>query len=141
MIIMTDARDHSINEPFYKRSVRAFSIVHKRLGMKIAVHAEPNVMQDGQIFPFNHFARFETLVPQYFIYKATGAYCRCVAAHELFDSSERFARVLWGVGAVPNNHPGLLAFLAAEILRGQKVIFFPEGGMMKDRSEIGRAHV
>ena len=108
--------------------------------MKIAVHAEPNVMLDGQIFPFNHFARFETLVPQYFIYKATGAYCRCVAAHELFDSSERFARVLWGVGAVPNNHPGLLAFLAAEILRGQKVIFFPEGGMMKDRSIAAPPH-
>ena len=137
---MTDARDHSINEPFYQRSVRAFSIVHKRLAMKIAVHAEPNVMHDGQIFPFNHFARFETLVPQYFIYKATGAYCRCVAAHELFDSSERFARVLWGVGAVPNNHPGLLAFLAAEILRGQKVIFFPEGGMMKDRSISAPPH-
>ena len=137
---MADARDYAINEPFYQRSVRAFSIVHKRLGMKIAVHAEQNVMQHGQIFPFNHFARFETLVPQYFIYKATGAYCRCVAAHELFDSSERFARVLWGVGAVPNNHPGLLAFLAAEILRGQKVIFFPEGGMMKDRSIAAAPH-
>jgi hypothetical protein len=41
--------------------------------------------------------------------------------------------LLWGVGAVPNNHPGLLAFLAAEILRGRKVIIFPEGGMNKER--------
>ena len=137
---MAAARDTSINQPFYQRSVRAFSIVHKRLGMKIAIHAEPNAMQDGQIFLFNHFARFETLVPQYFIYNATGAYCRCVASHELFNSSERFAKVLWGVGAVPNDHPGLLAFLAAEILRGQKVIFFPEGSMMKDRSIAAPPH-
>ena len=137
---MADAPNYLINEPFYKWSVRAFSILHKRIGMKISVHAEPNVMQDGQIFLFNHFARFETIVPQYFIYKATGAYCRCVATHELFESSERFARVLWGVGAVPSNHPGLLAFLAAEILRGQKVIFFPEGSMMKDRSIAAPPH-
>ena len=38
-----------------------------------------------------------------------------------------------GVGVVPNNEPGLLAFLAAEILRGRKVSVFPEGGMVKDR--------
>lgn len=131
---MAASRDCSINEPFYQWAVRAFSVAHKRVGMKIAVHAEQDVLALGQIFLFNHFARFETIIPQYFIYRATGAYCRCVAAHELFESSERFARVLWGVGAVPNNHPGLLAFLAAEILRGQKVIFFPEGSMMKDRS-------
>lgn len=129
-----------INEPFYQWSVRAFSVVHKRVGMKIAVHAGDNVLEKGQIFLFNHFARFETLVPQYFIYQATGAYCRCVAAHELFNSSERFAKVLWGVGAVPDTHPGLLAFLAAEILRGQKVIFFPEGSMMKDRSIAAPPH-
>ena len=79
---MSAARDYSINQPFYQWSVRAFSIVQKRVGMKIAVHAAPDVMQDGQIFLFNHFARFETLIPQYFIYKATGAYCRCVAERD-----------------------------------------------------------
>jgi 1-acyl-sn-glycerol-3-phosphate acyltransferase len=93
----------AINEPFYQWSVRAFSVVHKRVGMKIAVHAEPGVLENGQIFLFNHFARFETLIPQYFIYQATGAYCRCIAAHELFNSSERFAKVLRGVGAVPSS--------------------------------------
>ncbi len=137
---MAKTRQHEINIPFYQWSVRAFSVVQKRLGMKIAVHAEPDVMQSGQIFLFNHFARFETIIPQYFIYQATGAYCRCVASHELFESSERFANVLWSVGAVPNNHPGLLPFLAAEILRGQKVIFFPEGSMMKDRSVAAPPH-
>jgi esterase/lipase len=137
---MSSSLDTSINEPFYQWSVRAFSVLHKRVGMKISVHAGDDAMNSGQIFLFNHFARFETLIPQYFIYKATGAYCRCVAAHQLFDSSERFAKVLWGVGAVPDDHPGLLAFLAAEILRGQKVIIFPEGAMMKDRSITAPPH-
>jgi esterase/lipase len=131
---MTARLKFAINESFYQWSVRAFTLLRKRIGMKINVHTEPSVIEDGQIFLFNHFARFETIIPQYFIYQATGAYCRCVAAHELFESSERFANVLWSVGAVPSNHPGLLAFLAAEILRGQKVIIFPEGSMMKDRS-------
>ena len=101
--------------------------------MNIEVHAETGMIETGQIFLFNHFARFETIIPQYFIYQATGAYCRCVATHELFEGNERLAKLLWSVGAVPNNHPGLLAFLAAEILRGRKVIIFPEGGMNKDR--------
>ncbi len=125
---------YAINVPFYQWSVRAFSVVHKRVGMTINVHADEGVMAEGQIFLFNHFARFETIIPQYFIYQATGAFCRCVATPELFETSERFSRVLWGAGAVPSNHPGLLAFLAAEILRGQKVIIFPEGSMMKDRN-------
>ena len=138
--MMGERSKFAINEPFYQWSVRAFSLLRKRLGMKIETHAEPGVVEDGQIFLFNHFARFETIIPQYFIYQATGAYCRCVATHELFESSERFAKVLWGVGAVPSNHPGLLAFLAAEILRGQKVIIFPEGSMMKDRSISAPPH-
>ena len=131
---MGAAKEYAINVPFYQWSVKAFSIIRRRIGMTMNTHDDANAMQDGQIFLFNHFARFETIIPQYFIYKATGAYCRCVATHELFEGSERFAKVLWGAGAVPSNHPGLLPFLAAEILRGQKVIIFPEGSMMKDRS-------
>jgi esterase/lipase len=124
----------AINEPFYQWCVKGFTRLRRRIGMTINVHDDHDAMKDGQIFLFNHFARFETIIPQYFIYQATGAYCRCVATHELFEGSERFAKILWGVGAVPNNHSGLLPFLAAEILRGRKVIFFPEGQMMKDRS-------
>lgn len=131
---MVANKEHAINIPFYQWSVKAFSILRRRLGMTMNTYDDANALQDGQIFLFNHFARFETIIPQYFIYKATGAYCRCVATHELFEGSERFAKVLWGAGAVPNNHPGLLPFLAAEILRGRKVIIFPEGSMMKDRS-------
>src|SRR5206468_12050859 len=91
------------------------------------------VIETGQIFLFNHFARFETIIPQYFIYQASGAYCRCVAAHELFEANIHMAKLLWSLGGLPNNYPSLLPFLAAEILRGRKVIFFPEGSMIKDR--------
>ena len=123
----------AINEPLYQWCVQAFSLVRRRLGINIAVHDRGGLIEQGQIFLFNHFARFETIIPQFFIHQATGVYCRCVAARELFEGNERFAKLLWNLGGVPNNHPGLLAFLAAEILRGRKVIIFPEGSMIKDR--------
>src|SRR5688572_20188412 len=125
--------EFKINEVLYQWCVRAFSMLRRRLGINIKVHDANGHINAGQIFLFNHFTRFETIIPQYFIYQATRAYCRCVASHKLFLGSEQFAKLLWGCGAVPNNHPGLLAFLAAEILRGRKVIFFPEGQMIKDR--------
>ena len=130
---MNGSPERNINEPFYQWCVRGFTLLRRRVGMNIEVHAEDGVIENGQIFQFNHFARFETIIPQYFIYQATGAYCRCVAMHELFEGNDRFAKLLWGVGGVPTNHPGLLAFLAAEILRGRKVIIFPEGGINKER--------
>ena len=130
---MSGSPELQINESLYQWCVRGFTLLRRRVGMNIEVHAEDKVIESGQIFQFNHFARFETIVPQYFIYQATGAYCRCVATHELFEGGDRLAKLLWNVGAVPNNHPGLLAFLAAEILRGRKVIIFPEGSMNKDR--------
>ncbi|MGH6907774.1 MAG: hypothetical protein ACREDX_07940, partial [Aestuariivirga sp.] len=130
---MSGSPEMKINEAFYQWCVRAFTLLRRRVGMNMAVHAVDGLIENGQIFQFNHFARFETIIPQYFIYQATGAYCRCVAHHELFEGNDRFAKLLWSVGAVPNNHPGLLAFLAAEILRGRKVIIFPEGGMNKER--------
>ena len=122
-----------INEVLYQWCVRAFSMLRRRLGINIKVHDANGHIKAGQIFLFNHFTRFETIIPQYFIYQATRAYCRCVASHKFFLGNEHFARLLWSCGAVPNDHPGLLAFLAAEILRGRKVIFFPEGQMVKDR--------
>ncbi len=123
-----------INEALYQWCVRAFSLLRRRLGIRIKVHNADSHIQTGQIFLFNHFARFETIIPQYFIYQATGAYCRCVATHKLFLGNDAFATFLRSCGAVPNNLPGLLPFLAAEILRGRKVIFFPEGSMIKDRN-------
>ena len=125
-----------INETTYEWCVRAFSVLHDRLGINVKVHGADGKLDDGQIFLFNHFARFETIIPQYIIHKATGGFCRCVAASELFEGSDSFAKFLWDVGAVPTNFPGLLSFLAAEILRGRKVIVFPEGGMIKDRHVV-----
>ncbi len=125
-----------INENTYEWCVRAFSVLHDRLGINIKVHGADDKLEDGQIFLFNHFARFETVIPQYIIHEATGAFCRCVAAGELFEDNETIAKLLWDVGAVPTDHPGLLSFLAAEILRGRKVVVFPEGGMIKDRQVV-----
>ncbi len=130
---MNRSPEFEINEAFYEWCVRAFSLLRRRLGINIKVHDADGHIEAGQIFLFNHFARIETVIPQYFIHQATGAYCRCVAAHDLFAKNDRFAKLLWSCGAVPNNYPGLLPFLAAEILRGRKVIFFPEGSMIKDR--------
>jgi acyl-CoA synthetase (AMP-forming)/AMP-acid ligase II/esterase/lipase len=136
---MTGSPEFEINETRYEWCVRAFSLVRQRLGINIKVHDADDHFEAGQIFVFNHFARFETIIPQYLIHQATGALCRCVAASELFKGNDSLARFLWSVGAVPNDHPGLLAFLSAEILRGRKVIFFPEGGMIKDRRVVDAA--
>jgi acyl-CoA synthetase (AMP-forming)/AMP-acid ligase II/esterase/lipase len=133
---MSGSPGHEINEAVYQWCVRAFTLLRHRLGINIKVHDADGHFEAGQIFLFNHFARFETIIPQYLIYQATGAFCRCVAASELFEANDSFTKFLWGVGAVPNNHPGLLAFLAAETLRGRKIIFFPEGGMIKDRRVV-----
>ncbi|WP_119461981.1 alpha/beta fold hydrolase [Rhodospirillaceae bacterium SYSU D60014] len=136
---MSGSPEIEINEALYQWCVRAFSLLRHRLGINIRVHDADGHIKAGQIFLFNHFARFETIIPQYFIYQATGAYCRCVATHELFLGNDRFAKFLWNCGAVPSNHPGLLPFLAAEILRGRKIIIFPEGGMIKDRNVLDEA--
>src|SRR5437762_8182345 len=121
---MAGSSDFQINETRYQWCVGAFSVLRRRLGIDIKLADGNGAIETGQIFLFNHFARFETIIPQYFIYQATGAYCRCVAAHELFEANIHMAKLLWSLGGVPNNYPGLLPFLAAEILRGRKVIFF-----------------
>ncbi len=97
------------------------------------MHHHDGQLADGEIFLFNHFARFETFIPQYLIYKESGAYCRSLASQDLFDADDNFSSFLRSVGAVPNKYPHLIPFLATEILRGRKVIIFPEGGMVKDR--------
>ena len=126
----------AINETAYRWCVRAFSFLHKRLGINIKLHDNTNLAEDGQIFLFNHFARLETVIPQYLLFEETGAYCRSVAAGEFFKGNETVANFLRGIGAVPNDLEGILPFLAAEVLRGRKIIVFPEGGIVKDRRVI-----
>jgi len=117
----------------YAWSVRAVDWLKKLIRLNIKVHGDPQNLEQGDIFVFNHFARVETFIPQWWLYKTFGAYCRSVAAAELFQAREALGDYLYSVGAVPTGLLGLVPFLAGEILRGRKIIVFPEGGMVKDR--------
>lgn len=131
---LTDRQDEvKINISTYQWSVRIFSTIKRLLGVNIKMHHDRGQVARGEIFLFNHFARFETFIPQYLIYQETGAYCRAIASSEFFTGDDTLANYLLNVGAVPHNHPRLIPYLAEEILRGHKVIIFPEGGMVKDR--------
>ena len=136
---MIAREDLVINEKTYQRCFRAFSFLEKRLGLNIRLHDADDGIEAGQIFLFNHFARFETIVPQYLIFKETGAYCRTLGSRQLFGGNGGFSKFLLSIGGVPNNLDGLLPFMAAEILRGRKVVVFPEGGMIKDKRVVDDA--
>jgi esterase/lipase len=129
-----------INQRIYDFCVRAFGTTKRLLKLNIKLHqdanAENDTVQHGDIFLFNHFARFETFIPQYLIHDACGAYCRSVAAAEFFDGDERFSQFLYSIGVVPNNMPNLFPFLAREILHDRKLVIFPEGGMVKDKRVV-----
>ena len=127
--------DLKIDTAFCGRIEKIMNALQGRIGLNIKVHAQDDIMQKGQIFLFNHFARFETIIPPYVIQRETGIYSRSVAHHSLF-AGEKLSSVMRRVGCVPSNLPGLLPYLAAEILRGKKVMIFPEGGMVKDRRVI-----
>ena len=125
----------SINTSKYDWGVKNFQRMEGTLGLNIKSHGKDvkRTCEEGQIFLFNHFARFETVIPPYIIHREVGAYTRSVAHKGLFSGNGSLSKLLRELGAVPNNMPGLLPFLAAEILRGKKVVIFPEGGMIKDR--------
>ena len=129
-----------INTRVYDFCVRAFRTTRKLLKLNIKMHQEGSGENDpvhqGDIFLFNHFARFETFIPQVLINEATGAYCRSVASAEFFEGDERFAQFLYSIGVVPNDLPNLFPFLAHEILHGHKLVVFPEGGMVKDKRVV-----
>ncbi len=136
----TDPDNPKINPRVYDFCVKAFRTTRKLLKLNIKLHPEAQDENDpvfrGDIFLFNHFARFETFIPQYLIAEATGAYCRSVASPEFFEGDERFNQFLYGIGAVPNDLPDLFPFLAREILHGRKLVVFPEGGMVKDKRVV-----
>lgn len=122
---------NDIDTGLYYRSVKIFNQVRKLLSVKMQLHADEQV-EKGDIFLFNHFSRFETFIPQFLIYEQSGAYCCAIASGEFFKEDNVLARYLGNVGVFPHNHPRLFQLLAAQILRGRKVIIFPEGGMVKD---------
>ena len=133
------ALDYPINPSAYEWTGRFMRFLRRVLKVNIRLHHDVGQVEDGDIFVFNHFARFETFIPQYLFWEHCGAQCRSIADRALFQSGDRFANFLRAVGAVPNDHPQLLALLAAEVLRGRKLIVFPEGGMVKDRQVMDRA--
>ncbi len=132
-MVSTDRESLEINDDTYRWVAKSIETIKDRLGLKIRVHHTDDLFNRGDIFLFNHFARFETIIPPYVIYQKTGAHCRSVADKVFFEGSDMFANFIRSIGVVPNDLPGLLPFLAAEILRGRKVVMFPEGGMVKDR--------
>ncbi len=137
-----DPQNPEINTRVYDFCVKAFRTTKKLIKLNIKLHQDDSnqydSVQQGDIFLFNHFARFETFIPQYLIHEATGAYCRSVAAAEFFEGDERFSQFLFSIGAVPNDLPNLFPFLAREILHGRKLVVFPEGGMVKDKRVIDK---
>ncbi len=126
-----------IDAATYDRSVKLFRSVKKLLGVDIRLHADSQPEQ-GDIFLFNHFSRFETFIPQFLIYERAGAYSCAIADGEFFKEDTALARYLKRVGVYPHDHPRLFPLLAAQILHGRKVIVFPEGGMVKDRRVVDR---
>ena len=121
----------------YDWVARAFRVTRRLLKLEMRLHSDGDetperLIRRGDIFLFNHFARFETFIPQYLMYEQAGVRCRSVSAPEFFDD-ERFGAFLRSVGVVPNDLPGLFPFLAREILHGRKLVIFPEGGMVKDK--------
>jgi esterase/lipase/1-acyl-sn-glycerol-3-phosphate acyltransferase len=124
---------YKLTDKSYGWFLRSLKMLEKSLSVRIEVHDDDGLLDKGQIFLFNHFARFETFIPPYIIYRETGKFTRSIADKEIFEFNDKLSAILKKGGAVPNNLPGLLPFLAAEILKGRKVVIFPEGGLIKDR--------
>ena len=123
----------AINQKTCEWTIRAMTALRANIDINIKMHGSREHLADGDIFMFNHFARFETFIPQFLIALETGVYCRSIASGEFFAQDNTFSRYLRALGGVPNDYERLLPFLAEEILRGGKVVVFPEGGMVKDR--------
>jgi hypothetical protein len=73
----------------YENSRRAFQAAEDYLGIKLFIHAEEGVLESGQIFLFNHFARFETVIPAYVFYKRLNVFTRTIADQNLFRVNDK----------------------------------------------------
>ena len=87
---MHDLADLEIKTSTYDWCAKVFSVLESWLGLNFKFHHEDGSAEVGQIFLFNHSARFEIIIPLYLLHKETGAYCWRVATKDLFR---------------PNNHP------------------------------------
>lgn len=128
--------DMHLSEKKFARYMHLVEVLGRRTGITVNVNAAEGALEHGDIFLFNHFTRFETVVAPYIIHRETKKMSRSVAYAGLFHVNDTMSRILYQSGGVPNNLPRLLPFLAEEILRGRKVIIFPEGGLVKDKSVL-----
>ena len=125
--------DMVLDERKFGKHMRMVETLGRRTGVKVHVSQAPHALRDGDIFLFNHFTRFETVVAPYIIHRETGQMVRSVAYGGLFTVNDTMSRILHEAGGVPTDMARLLPFLAEEILRGRKIIIFPEGGLVKDK--------
>ena len=121
----------------YLRTAKVLDFVIKFLSVNIRLHEADNSIEKGDIFLFNHFSRFETFVPQYLFFNKAKVFCRTIASADLFDEGS-LGNFLLNIGAVPHSYPEIINFLAKETNRGIKIIVFPEGAMIKDKSVIDK---
>ena len=87
--------DPQIKPATYEWSARIVTTLKKILRVHLKLHHSKDHLNAGEIFLFNHFARFETFIPQYLIYQETGALCRSVAASNFFVEGSAFSNYLF----------------------------------------------
>ena len=116
-----------IDTTVYNSSVKVFNTVKKMLGVKLKLHADTQIQQ-GDIFLFNHFSRFEAFIPQFLIFEETGAYSCAIASGEFFEEDTVLAKYLKSVGVFPHDHDRLFPLLAAQVLGGTQGDYFPGRG-------------
>lgn len=122
----------------YRWTYLIMKTLFKVFKLTLRSHGHETAWGDGQIFLFNHFARFEALIPQFLIYQKTGLFSRSIASKELFDDN-LLARYLIKLGGIPNDADELLYHVSKDILHDHKLVAFPEGGIVKDRRSVDNA--
>ena len=55
--------DFQISSKAYNWTSRVLTLLEKALKVNIKLHGEKGRIEEGDIFVFNHFARFETFIP------------------------------------------------------------------------------
>lgn len=124
---------YTIDPRAYHWTYRSIQLLLKFLNLTIQTHGDEALWQEGDIFLFNHFARFEAIIPQYLIYEKTGQFSRSIASKELFSEDSVFCKYLIGLGGIPNDADSLMYQVAKDVLNNHKLVAFPEGGIVKDR--------
>lgn len=128
---------HQISASAYRWTHRVMRLLLNVFKLSINTHKKESTWLTGDIFLFNHFARFETFIPQYLIYQETGLYSRSIASKELFNDS-LWGRYLRKLGGIATDTDSLMYHVSKDILLGYKLVAFPEGGIVKDRRSIDK---